>query len=277
MLFKDFLPTPPLDNLVQIYRLRHFVIPNNIVIPAKPYPPRPENCIAFYLRGFEVTRHLHDEKSFLKPRSVITGQYTHRIDRISSPVEFLMIQVVFKPGALFRLTGIPFNEMQNTHVDLESVFPKEGRMVNDRLGSCNNYREMIMIVEKFLVEIHLKIKVPSRTYDEVFNLLLASQTKYSLKWLASQSCLSTRQFERKSNQYLGICPQLFARIVRFNQSYELRLKKPGLDWLSIAVACDYHDYQHLVRDFKEFTQVTPNMLFAAESKVLERALGLNKK
>ena len=276
MIFKDSFPTPPPDQIVQLYRLRHFIIPSHIQVQAKPYTPKPENCMVFYLRGFEVTEIIQENKIVTRPRSVISGQFTHRINRFSSTKEFLMIQVVFKPGSLYKLTGIPFNEMYNTHVDLEAVFPKEGRIVNERLSNCNDYSEMVVIIECFLNELHSKLKIAERPFEQVFDLLLNANIKYSLQYLASQACLSQRQLERKSYQYLGICPQLFARIVRFNQSYEMRLKNPQLDWLSIAVACGYHDYQHLAKDYKEFTNASPNLLFAAESKALERVLGLNK-
>jgi AraC-like DNA-binding protein len=276
MIFKDIFPTPPLEHLVQRYRLRHFIIPSHIAVPAKPYPPKPENCMQFYLRGYEITEIINENKTVLKPRSVISGQYTHQINRLSSPKEFLMIQVEFKPGALYKLTGVPFNEMHNTHIDLEAIFPKEGGAVNERLCNCIDYSEMIVVIECFLNELQSKIKFVERPFEQVFNLLLNANNKFSLQYLASQACLSARQFERKSYQYLGISPQLFARLVRFNQSYEMRLKHPQFDWLSIAVACGYHDYQHLAKDYKEFTNASPNTLFAAESKVLERVLGLNK-
>jgi AraC-like DNA-binding protein len=274
MIFDDIYPTSPLDKIIQLYRLRHFVIPKQLIISSKPYPPRPENCIAFYPRGFELTQ--DNEGSVKRSRSVISGQYTHLINRRSSPDEFLMILVVFKPGALHRITGIPFYELNDTHIDLESVYPKEGSRVNERLSSCSSYSEMIIVIERFLLDIYNNSRVGCKPFDPVFDLILSAENKYPLQYLANQACLSPRQFERKAYQYLGVSPRFFSRIVRFNKSYEMRLKNPGLDWLSIAVACNYHDYQHLSKDYKELTNATPNKLFAAESKVLERSLGLQK-
>jgi len=231
--------------------------------------------MAFYPRGYELTELLPDGRPVRKPASVISGQYTNRINRYSSPHEFMMILVVFKPGALYRLTGIPFHELHNRHEDLEAIFPKEAALVNTRLNSTDDYSEMIGIIEEFLLSILSKKKVDDRPVDGVFNLLLQSTQKYPLQWLASQACLSTRQFERLSQHYLGISPGLFARITRFNEAYKMRLQQPHLDWLSIAVSCDYHDYQHLVRDFREFANTTPTRLMEAEAKAMERKLGLN--
>ena len=274
MIFKDFHPSPHLQEFVEIYHLRHFVLPAVKKLPFKPYPPRPEQCIAFYPRGTEITEIVPDGVKIEKPRSVISGQFTNKINRYISN-DFIILLVVFKPGALHRLTGIPFHELMNDHADLEVVFPGESRAVNERLNSCNEYGEMISIIEIFLSGLIKKIKLDLRPSDQVLMLLANKPGKYSLDWLASQACLSPRQFERKFDQYLGVCPKTFARIVRFNQSYNMRLKYPKEDWLSIAVACGYHDYQHMVRDYKEFANTTPNILFAEEYKAPERILGLN--
>jgi AraC-like DNA-binding protein len=275
MIFKEISPLPPLDQIVQCYRLRHFIIPQNIIINPKPYTAKPEQCITFYARGFEITE-VRDQK-IKKPRSVMSGQYTCRINRFSGTSELMMILVVFKPGVLHKLTGIPFNELVDQHVDLEDVFPKEASRVNERLSACSDYGEMISIIERFLHSLLSKQKILTVPTDEIFNIIKSGKQNYPISWLASQSCLSTRQFERKSYQYLGISPMLFARIVRFDESYKMRLMSPIENWFSIAVECGYHDYQHLVRDYKQFADTSPNQLINAESKALDRVLGLSRK
>lgn len=275
MIFKDIHPSPSLAGMVQCYRLRHFIIPETIAIHPKPYPTRPEHCMAFYPRGVEMTEVIEQGCILQKPRSVISGQYTGRINRYCTR-EFMMILVVFRPGALHQLTGIPFVELSNGHIDLEDVFPIEGREVNEQLVNCTEYSKMVQVIEAFLTALFRKPRLTARPSDAVFNLIMDAPSKYSLDWLAGQACLSPRQFERKAYDYVGINPRLFARIARFNQSYFMRLAHPRLDWLSIAVATGYHDYQHLVKDYKEFARATPNQLFSEESKVLERSLGLEK-
>lgn len=41
---------------------------------------------------------------------------------------------------------------------------------------------------------------------------------------------------------------------------------PEADWLLIALSCGYYDYQHLVKDYMEFTGLTPQALFKLERK-----------
>lgn len=275
MIFKDVFPSLPLQKLVQYYRLRHFIIPPGKEAQPKPFPARPEQCMTFYPRGYEITEVAPEFLKVVKPRSVISGQYTCRINRYSGTSEFLMIQVVFHPGILHRLIGIPFYELVNKHLDLEYVLGRESIILNDKLSNTSDYKEMISLIEDFLLQLSLRQK-ESAPADEIFKLMAEQPGRFSLQWLADQACLSSRQFERRAKQYLGISPHLFARIARFNESYKLRLKAPAEDWLSIAVAAGYHDYQHMVRDYKEFATTTPTILFRQEYNTLERILGLHK-
>lgn len=273
MIFRDVLPAASLRHLVQYYRIRHFIIPDFKLADKKPFPARPEQCITFYPRGSEITEIVPLQHKVVRPRSVLSGQYTCRINRGSQSTEFLMIQVVFIPGMLHKLTGIPFTELLNQDIDLETVFPHEARATNERLSSAVAYVDMIAIVESFLLAIATKQKeiYPA---DKVFQLIAVSPQKYSLSWLAGQACLSPRQFERKAQLCIGVSPQMLARITRFSKTYEMKMRKPQLDWLSIAVACGYHDYQHLVRDYKEFAFTTPNNIFREEFKSVDRFLGI---
>lgn len=232
--------------------------------------------MAFYIRGYERTELPSAGCTIEKPRSVITGQYTERINRYSGSSDFLLIQVVFLPGVLYRLTGIPAYELRNSFVDLEDVFPKQAKALTESLRECMHYHEMINLIENFLTDVHHRQKVEETPADEIFRVMFRQPTYYSVDWLAKEACLSQRQFERKANNQVGVSPKLFTRISRFVQSYDFKLKHPHVDWLRVAVEYDYHDYQHLVKDYKEFAGSAPNELFSAESGALERRLGLNK-
>ena len=275
MISRDILPSSLLQGLISQYRLRHFVFRNGIVPPAKPFPPRPEQCLTFYIKGKETAKYLKEGLEIHKPRSVISGQFTYRVDRYVSYPEILMIIVDFRPGALHRLTGIPFTELTNKDLDAETVFPPEIRRVNDRLNSTDSYDEMIQLVETFFTELFQRSQKEFVAIDRMLSLI-AQEPDYSIDWLARNSYLSLRQLERKFDERVGINPKTFLRISRFNQSYWLHLKNPKLSWFDIAMTCGYTDYQHLVREYKEFANTTPNIFFTEESSAPGRILGLTK-
>jgi transcriptional regulator GlxA family with amidase domain len=58
---------------------------------------------------------------------------------------------------------------------------------------------------------------------------------------------------------MGISPKLFARIARVHKAFRIKYDCPNEDWLRIALSCGYHDYQHLAKDFYEFTGSSPSI------------------
>ena len=246
-------------------------------MPVKPYWPRPENCLTFYPRGGDIIERENGIAEKWQSRSALIGQHSYLMNRQVGN-EFVLFQIVLQPGALYRLTGIPSNELTNVFVDAEAVFSSEIRLVNERLSSTDNHLEMIEIVENFLF--YLVRRQSPRLYrmsclpiDKVGHFLLQNPARFSLDWLADQACLSNKQFYNVFVQRMGISPKLYARIARFDQTVKLKNAQPQKDWLSIALEYGYYDYQHLVRDYKEFTRLTPTEFAQQENHAPERTFG----
>lgn len=124
---------------------------------------------------------------------------------------------------------------------------------------------MVSIVDDFLLKELKKTKFAFSPIDTVAKHLLSQPHNFSLDYLAKQSCLSLRQFQRKFYERVGVSPKHFARISRFHKAFRLKYGQPNLDWLQVAVETGYHDYQHLSKDFLEFAHVLPNQLIQEES------------
>lgn len=274
MICHEFLPDLRLRPFVQDYQLRHFIFPAGSSIPFKPYVPRPEQTLAFFPRGTERVEHLSDNTFLTRPRSAIIGQYSERTNRHLTGPEFCVLLVNFKPGVLYRMLKLPFFELTNTFVDAEALLPKEIGRVNERLGSAGSPEEMIAIVDKFLLEVTASISENPHRIDAVSNLLITHPEDSSIISLAESSFLSSRQFERLFKERMGVSPKLFARIARMNKAFRLKYNFPNLDWLSIAVQCNYYDYQHLAKDFKELAGVSPNHYIKSEKDAPEMSFGL---
>ncbi|GAB2558598.1 AraC family transcriptional regulator [Spirosoma aerophilum] len=278
MLLHYFLPSPALREYVRLFQLIHLDFSTASVVPVKPYWPRPEHCLAFYPRDPETVIYADSGRREQKSRSALIGQPTVVTNRHIGR-HCLIFQVVFQPGALFRLTGLPLHEFTNTFIDAETVFSPEIRLVNERLSSTDRYDDMTAIVETFLHYLIRKTKKDSLPIDKVSQLMLNASgfmhpASRSVDWLAKEACLSTKQFYRKAIERIGVSPKLYDRIIRFDNAMKISNAQPTKDWLSIALELGYHDYQHMVRDFREFTNLTPNQFAQHESQAPERAFGL---
>jgi len=273
-IFDYRLPNPALRECVRLFQIIGCEFPASLpVLPIKAYWPRAENCLSLFPKDPEKIEYGFDGKPLESPRSRLYGQHSIATNRHVGR-DFMVFQVQFQPGALFQLTGIPTHELTNTFVDAEAIFSTELRLVNERLSYTKHYTEMIPIVEHFLLYLLNRAKQKQlRPIDKVSQFMLQNPSFVSLDWLADQACLSQRQFYRQFMERGGVSPKLYSRIARFENAMKLKNSRPNLDWLSVAVDLGYYDYQHLVRDFKEFTRLTPNEFLLHDAKSPERVFG----
>lgn len=272
MVLSEFLPSPALTEFIRVYRVVHFVFDDSNNLPYKPYPPRPEHCLSFYPRDTETVEYVTNGKKITNLKIVIIGQQSEVTNRFVGK-DFLVLQVVFRPGALYRLTGIPSYELNNGYLDAETIFAKDIKEVNDKLNEAANYKAMVTVIESFLLKQINRSTKEFHRLDQVSNLILGTNKSLTIEWLAKESCLSLRQYERKFIDRMGVSPKYFNRIVRFENAFRMKNKYPHLDWLTIAVQCGYYDYQHLVKDYKIFTQQTPTDFHLLDHSSPERKFG----
>lgn len=268
----EILPSHNLKEYIRIYKIVHFVYADIQHIPYKPYPPKPEHCLSFLPRETETVEYTTTGKRISNLRTILTGQQTEVSNRYIGR-DFLAFQVLFMPGALFRITGVPSYELTNVYLDAECFFSKEIKNVNGKLNECRSYVEMVKIVESFLL---MEIERKSKEFhhlDYLSNMVIKSGEYYSIDRLAKESCLSTRQYERKFKERMGVSPKYFIKIARFGNAFKMKNKFPCLDWFTLAIQCGYYDYQHLVKDYIAFTGQTPNGFHSLDLNSPERHFG----
>ncbi|MBD1395082.1 helix-turn-helix domain-containing protein [Mucilaginibacter glaciei] len=272
MVLLEFAPSLPLSAFIRVYRVVHFVFDDAAKIPFKPYPPKPEHCLSFYPRDTEKVQFADNGKTISNLKTVIIGQQAGVTNRYVGR-DFLVFQVVFSPGALYRLTGIPSIELNNGYIDAEAIFPNSVKEVNDKINDAKGYPEMVSVVEAFLAGRIAICKKDFNSIDRLSNLMLRADQSPKIEWLAGEACLSLRQFERKFMERMGVSPRYFNKVIRFENAFRMKNKYPQLSWFVIAIECGYYDYQHLVKDYQAFTQKTPIDFHALDLKSPERKFG----
>jgi AraC-like DNA-binding protein len=271
MLLKDFLPGHGLSEFVRCYRIVRFQFEKNQTIPAKPYTPRPENCLAFYPYDTERVLNANNGTQVQHVPVALVGQHlgvTHRF----IGHDFLVVQIIFQPGALYRLTGISLMELNNAYLPADAVFKHNIHLINEQLFHARDYVSMIRIVHQFVLDLMKRTPKDPHPIDAVCQKMLKANAVGSLDRLARASCLSVKQFERNFKDRTGVNPKVFGRLIRFDNAFRTRNAHPQWNWQRIAFDCNYYDYQHLVRDYKEFTGFLPTTFHALGSP--EETLGM---
>lgn len=275
MILKDFIPAPDVRQFVQLFRIVHLEFSREDAIPCKAYPPRPEQCLAFYPYDRETVQYASSNKTVSNLPVVLYGQFTEVTNRMIGH-RFLVFQIVFLPGAIYQLTGIPSNELVNEYLDASLVFGKQVHDINEQLSEALDYTAMITIGNQFVRTLMAKSSKLIQPIDAIWLTLLQKDNPYTIDWIAKQACYSVRQLERKFKERTGVSPKLFMRVIRFDHAFRQKNSFPEVEWLRIALECDYHDYQHLAKDYKDFTGLSPTQFHLIEEQAPERKFGLNE-
>lgn len=275
MILRNILPSAHLQDYVRKHQVIRFLFGPEQNIPPKVYSPRPEICLVFYIRDLQQVSYAGDPTQLSHPRCTLIGQHTVVTNRFTGR-DFWALQIVLQPSALYRLTGIPTYELTNTFLDAEAVWGKEIREAHEEMANSEDVDAIIRIAERFFEKIIRQAAEKTHKIDQVSTLILNQNQPVSIDELANQTCLSTRQFFRKFNERMGIGPKLFDRIVRFEKAFFMKNSNPALDWLTIALACGYYDYQHLAKDYKDFTNFSPSGFYEIDTKSPERTFGVSE-
>lgn len=274
MIYAIIPPSAHLQDYIKQYMVLHFRFKDGDPTPLKPFPASPSQGITFYPRGHILAHHPETGTIIRRPQTVIFGQHVRRITLQIAQEEYLMLDVSFQPGVLARFLRHNLGEFVNQNIDAEAVLGPEIRQVNEQLAHAGSYQQMIAIAENFLWNRIKQLRFDLLPLEKASRLVLTSWQPLSLDAWASHSCLSISQFERKFRTQVGVSPKLFARIVRFGRAFSLKEARPDLDWLSVALETGYTDYQHMVKDFKQFSGTTPTLLLKQNNNSPEKWLGL---
>jgi AraC-like DNA-binding protein len=78
--------------------------------------------------------------------------------------------------------------------------------------------------------------------------------------------IGERYLQRLFQNYIGVSPKFFARIVRFSYIFQL-IKDESPTWADVVYEAGYYDQSHFIRNFKAFTGEDPGKYIFAEKSL----------
>jgi AraC-like DNA-binding protein len=201
---------------------------------------------------------------FSTQSSVVAGQ-TISPTRIASDVDFAGLGVKLRIGAIYTLFGIPAYELTNRAVALDDILGNSAAELIERISESPTSIQKIKHIENAFV--HLAQKNGRKNFSVEFAILesLTRDHSISISCLAEQFGYSSRQLQRRLNNFIGLPPRLFKRIHRFEKildAIQNSARQGNLTWSNLVFSSGYSDQAHFVRDFREFTGRTPTTYIA---------------
>lgn len=258
MVIKHSNVHPALKEFVSRIMLIHYQLDSSKARPVNPFPPQPEHCLYFYPYDKVICHNSADQSTNTLPQSIIVGPQLSLVN-LSMGYNTMVIYVGFVPGALYRLLGVPMEEMCDRSFDSTLFLTSEINVVSEQINSQNNYADILRIVENFLLKkaTHLKPILP---IDRVVARMTNGPKLVTVDSMAKEACISVRQLERQFKKRIGMGPKVFTKLVRFSRAWNMRERNPDLSWNNIAHHFDYADHMHLIKEFKLFAGTLPSQL-----------------
>ena len=254
-IFNFYQPQPPLSKFVE-----NFWVYEGHDVEQKPAFILPTGTLELVinLRQNELSFHdaQHPENRSRFSGAIVSGAHASSFAGENANEVFL-IGVHFKPGGAFPFLGLPANDFADTHVDLETLWGSASGRLRERLCEARTSAERFQLLQQALlsrlcdgVEQHYAVSAALEVFEK-------NQSGPKVRETAKYLGISQRRFIQVFKTEVGMTPKLFSRIQRFQQTRTFMQQNLSPNWAALAVDLGYFDQSHLIREFLEFTGLSP--------------------
>lgn len=131
------------------------------------------------------------------------------------------------------------------------------------ISSTNDFNTNVKIIESYLLQM---LNINSKSYNfnrmsHIINIIRSDMGNVNIPELASEVCLSRKQFERIFMEYIGISTKQYLKTIRLQASIFSKSKNTNISLTDLAYKHGYYDQSHFINDFKTMTGLTPKHFF----------------
>lgn len=209
--------------------------------------------ILFPEKNNKVCINIDGKENIIKSGWVDAGVIKKVYVQYLEDLDYILI-VRFKPEyfyKLFKLNPSFFKyrniaSLADINIELE---------LSDEIFATDSIEKRIDIIESYV-----KNLIPVNTKTGLLNsaIELINQTKgqISVANVIREVGVNYKWLERNFSKHLGLTPKEYIQLQRFLSAYINMHNEPD-DLLSVAITNGYYDYNHFLKEFKNFTGKTP--------------------
>ncbi|MEY8760286.1 DUF6597 domain-containing transcriptional factor [Chryseobacterium tongliaoense] len=270
MNYQTFHPHQDLVSLIKCYW--------TLESPKEENPQRqtivPDGCMEMIFHyGDLYKQYMDNGDGIVQPRSCVFGQLTQPLEIEPTGITGIF-SVRFHHDGFIPFATIPIKEMDNKAVSLEKLFGKDGIELEKKVLSSETIEEKIVAVESFLLQ-RLNTETIDRIVQSTVDTLLTANGQISVNELSKQININRRQLERKFSSAIGLSPKQLSKTIRLQNALKLLLNKEFTSLTALAHEGEYYDQAHFIKDFKEFTGLTPKEFYGENLKMSTLFYGSN--
>ncbi|MPR36980.1 DUF6597 domain-containing transcriptional factor [Salmonirosea aquatica] len=267
--YQEFSPSPALQSFVECYWLHDFKTQGQ-------QESAVQRCMPF--GALELILHLDDNHAYALfddnwqklPQAFFVGLYrdTVRWKAVGTGRKF---GIRLKPESLLQLFNVPVGSLFNQFTDLETFLGKETNGLIEHVHGVPDIQAVIVAAESFLLARFKNLNTERHYLYEATRLIRQAKGNVSIEALSEHLFVSKRQLERSFKDNYGTTPKLYQRIIRFRNAYEsFQQTTDAPNWLDVSYNFGYSDQAHFIRDFKEFSNNVPTLVYHDSEQFFRR-------
>ena len=265
MNYQTFEPHPDLQPLVKCYW--------TLEVAASEHAQRqrivPDGCLELiFILGDDIRRYTSNSEFILQPRAMVLGQ---TIDPFYiEPTGYVnTFAVRFYPYGFANFVTTPVKDLANTETPIDLLFEKKSaQALAQKINQAADIKERIEMVESFLLDRLNHQTTIDNIVKSTIDALLSTGGNASVNAILKGDGSKRRQLERKFAKQIGISPKQLGKIIRLQTALKLLLNRQTESLTQIAYDSEYYDQAHFIRDFKEFTGVSPKEFLKDDEMIL---------
>ena len=193
----------------------------------------------------------NQQQHVLTPRCFVNGINLATI-QLNAPQQQSFFGIELHPAAVKKLLKAPCGVFLNSITDLELV-NKEFYVLWQQLAEAGSFNERVQTAQEWIIQ---KLCPVHEQEMAISGFLDGNSEPVSVASLAANFCYSPRQLHRKTQELFGMSTEALIRYKRY--IHALRLTHHTNETLTrIGYSSNYYDQAHFIREFKEYTGLTP--------------------
>lgn len=259
--YQTFQPHPDLADFIKCYW--------TLDSPGEDIPQVqtivPDGCMEMIFHYGDLYKQYVGNELIVQPRSCVFGQLTEPLKIIPTGITGIF-SVRFHHNGFIPFATLPIKEMDNRAVSLDEIFGNSGTELERKILSAKKTEDKIAVAEAFLLE-RLNTQTIDRIVQCTVDLLLSVNGQISVNELSRQTNINRRLLERKFSSTIGLSPKQLSKTIRLQTTLKLLLHKEYSSLTALAHESEYYDQAHFIKDFKEFTGLTPKEFYGENLKM----------
>jgi AraC-like DNA-binding protein len=216
--------------------------------------------------GDTYKHHSQNGEITILPKCFLIGQLTkpYVIEPVGVTGSFV---IQFKPNGFLPFSSIPIKEMENKAVPLDILFGEDGKKLGEQILNANSTHERIQIIETFLFKQLAKTKTIDNIVKSTVETIFNRNGQFSVNEFSENNKINRRQLARKFSSAIGLSPKQLAKTIRIQSTLKVLLNEEITSLTDLAYENEYFDQAHFIKEFKEFTGLTPKEFFGDDLKM----------